>query len=51
MFEIRVDKRGLEGKRIRMMPPESSQTIKETTNSVTLSCWKEIHYEAEKKGI
>ena len=51
MFEIRVGKRRLEGQRIRMMSPESSQTIKETTDLVFLSYWKQIQYEAEEKEI
>ena len=33
------------------MSPESSQTIKETTDLVLLSYWKKIHYEAEEKEI
>lgn len=51
MFETRVDKRRLEGQRIRMMSPESSQTIKETTHFVLLSYRKQIHYGAEEKEI
>jgi len=46
-----VGERGLKGERIGRMPPESSQTIRETTNSVPLGCWKEIHSETEKMEI
>lgn len=45
MFETGVKERGLEGERT------SSQTIKETTNSVSRSFWKGMCSYAEERQI